>query len=335
MKLKFVLLVILSVFPSLLLANAKVIGNGGNLSDIRATQFQIFSELHTSRHALIYITNFLERKQSILRPVSNNFETFRQVIRDNDILADTFPCYGRSGEEVDASTSSRAPGKICVNVDSLSKKLTASNYRWQILGLIAHEYSHFMGATEAEASEFQKRIISLVQSTDVLGDISLRNIEMQRAKDTIDTVLGFPEVTNLTLYLALREAGASLFRVYSGEVISEGYNLLQNHDRAQFAEIWIELKNWESSLCERSLRGDTAADCKYYLDNIYQGRNKTPILRFAKFSLISVEAERDVAHSGIILGRQDGLPMIVRRLKSLALKINRISEKSYPHVGLP
>jgi hypothetical protein len=333
MKILFILFMLTASQFSLAQIDRK--GNGGNLSDIPVTQYQIYSELLHSRNALMYITNFLDRKQITVNPVSKDFEAFRQAIRDHDMLADTYPCYESSGAQVDASTASRAPGKICVNVDSLAKKLTVSDYRWQILGLIAHEYSHFVGATESEAADFQKRIILLVQSTDVMGEITLRNIEMQRAENTINTVLSFPKLTDLTVYLALREAGASLFRVYMGEVVSEGSNLLQNQDRAQIAEILIQLKNWESSLCERSLRVAAAADCKYYLDNIYQGLSKAPIQRFAKFSQIGVEGAQDVAQSYIQLRRQDKLPIIIRELKTLALKINGISEKSYPHVGLP
>ena len=310
--------------PLIAMGNAKVIGNGGNVEKSRlVTRYEIISILHRARRDSIYIANFLEKKKEVHFPVSTSYENFRNAIRGHKILIDLDPCYDQNGKETDASTVSAAKDQMCINIVRLEKKLRVSNARPEILGLVAHEYSHFVGANENEAREFQKRIVSLVASTREAPDRIVVPMELDRAKEILERAFRLPVLDDSSLYLTLTSLHDSLSQIFASELVSEGYNILSKQQRSHVQELRMKVSNWSQSLCEQILSSPESDQCKFYLDNIYQGKDDVSLLRFAQFS---EPHDLELVNSSVVLSRRDSAEMIKANLKLVLQDINQLNE---------
>jgi hypothetical protein len=69
------------------------------------------------------------------------------------------PCYDANQVEVDGSMYASKPNAICISAFRIAPKLDFSQIPTETLGLIAHELSHHLGATEAEAVTVQQKVV--------------------------------------------------------------------------------------------------------------------------------------------------------------------------------
>jgi hypothetical protein len=328
MKTSMIFLLITLLQPSIIFANAKVIGNGGNIkNDRHVTATEIGKSLGVARLDLIYIANFLERNKEIHTPASNNnYESFRNAVYDHGILYDNYPCYDHNGNETDASTASRDQNKICLNIASLTAKLKVSDYRPQILGLLAHEYSHFVGASETEANLLQKRIVSLVSLTRDTPEMQTEIVtELDRINYNIETALSLPRLDMSSLYLVLINVRESLNKIYVSETIRNGYNYFSNTNRTKILELRLQTANWSLSLCERILRKNNGTSCKHELDQIYQGQKN---VRLIEFSRSFPPSEENLLNPTVSLNRNDSTQEIKSGLQSIFIQIRQIKKDS-------
>ncbi len=75
---------------------------------------------------------------------------------DIEILADK-PCKNKFGKDVDASIHASRPNTICLSAFRVAPKLIKETAQKEILALLVHELSHFLGSTEQEAIDIQRR----------------------------------------------------------------------------------------------------------------------------------------------------------------------------------
>lgn len=88
---------------------------------------------------------------------------------DIEILEDK-PCKDLSGTDVDASVVASRPNTICISAFRIAPKLIEENANKEILALLVHELSHFLGANEKEALDLQKYVA--IRLEDIPKDFS-------------------------------------------------------------------------------------------------------------------------------------------------------------------
>ena len=65
------------------------------------------------------------------------------------------PCYDKYGNEVDGSIHAETPNTICISAFRIGPKVSVSSARAEVLALVLHELSHYLGLDEIEARDFQ------------------------------------------------------------------------------------------------------------------------------------------------------------------------------------
>ena len=95
-------------------------------------------------------------------------------ITDLEVLQDK-PCKNKFGRDVDASIYASRPNTICLSAFRVAPKLIKEIATKEILALIAHELSHLLGATEAQAVEVQKSVAWDLSSISSLNSADLEN----------------------------------------------------------------------------------------------------------------------------------------------------------------
>jgi len=85
---------------------------------------------------------------------------------DLEILEDK-PCYDGTHKEVDGSIYGSRPNTICISAFRIAPKVAKQLARNEVIALIAHELSHLVGATEAEAVELQRSLIITFDSAKI------------------------------------------------------------------------------------------------------------------------------------------------------------------------
>jgi hypothetical protein len=69
------------------------------------------------------------------------------------------PCYDANHVEVDGSMYASSPQMICISAFRIASKVDKLRVEIEVLGLIAHELSHHIGANEDEAVMIQKLVV--------------------------------------------------------------------------------------------------------------------------------------------------------------------------------
>ncbi|MGZ3713372.1 MAG: hypothetical protein ACXVBE_16525, partial [Bdellovibrionota bacterium] len=78
------------------------------------------------------------------------------------------PCLDPAGQPMDGSASLNPPA-VCLSLPRLSEKLSKEGLRVQVIALVLHEYSHLVGATEAEADFLQTAALDNLLRADFNG----------------------------------------------------------------------------------------------------------------------------------------------------------------------
>jgi hypothetical protein len=73
-------------------------------------------------------------------------------------LEENGPCLDPGGNPVDGSAKMDPP-EVCLSVPRLVEKLSRESLRSEIIALVLHEFTHLVGATEAEAEQTQNEAI--------------------------------------------------------------------------------------------------------------------------------------------------------------------------------
>lgn len=94
----------------------------------------------------------------VLAKLKPHFEDmFLRVKNEDFVVLTDRACKDSYNQEKDASVNdSQFPGKICISVKTLVKKLTYKNYFESVVGLLVHELTHLYGADEKDALTIQQ-----------------------------------------------------------------------------------------------------------------------------------------------------------------------------------
>lgn len=84
-------------------------------------------------------------------------------------LRDTQPCFDRHGQPKDGSIYGKWAQQICLSTYLLSQKTNSNNFAAEVVALMVHEYSHFLGTSEEEAVAIQTAALKDFNSYSLLG----------------------------------------------------------------------------------------------------------------------------------------------------------------------
>ncbi|WP_413576128.1 hypothetical protein ACLVWU_17230 [Bdellovibrio sp. HCB290] len=158
-------------------------GGGGTLPANPATINQVRTIAQEAKPELLFLFNSYEYFGSI-SPDSLHTKLFGRS-RVQDVLKELRlevrvdkPCYTSKGTEVDASIYATKHNTICLSASRIAPKVDVAAAKREVIALLMHEVSHFMGATEEEAVNFQKEIAHSIQSSPVLPNYLNPQIKM-------------------------------------------------------------------------------------------------------------------------------------------------------------
>jgi len=136
-------------------------GGGGMLPADPLHVFEVFQILDDAKSQLRLIINNRRRFKEMEKGGWSKFYFGKENLAtqlektDLEILADK-PCKDKFGNDVDASIHASRPNTICFSAFRVAPKVIKENANKEIMALLIHELSHFLGATEPEAQELQK-----------------------------------------------------------------------------------------------------------------------------------------------------------------------------------
>lgn len=179
-------------------------GGGGNtLVRDAAIAEDVIRTAQLARPQLHLFFNRLSAKPEALSPelYEKLFagETIFKALNDFGIsFALDRPCYEDGGKERDGSINSPKAGDpgICISPFRIAGTVSRDEVRPQVLALIAHEYSHLLGSTEAEAVIIQDLIREVARATswdELKAYADACAVSMQAVRAKINAVYDFLE----------------------------------------------------------------------------------------------------------------------------------------------
>lgn len=234
-------------------------------------------------------------------------------------INETGPCLDPEGKEVDGSAQVNPPS-VCMSVPRLVEKLSRESLRGEVLGLLAHEFSHLVGATEEEADYLQNEVIERTFWANFQGfDESVRTFNLYALKKLefasgSEPLPASPEQWK-KFYVDLdwftrfynsgwggrdsqMEFGGRRFWFFSGQVFSR--------------EMFLR-----SATCELAqLKG--AEKCKEWMDRIFQ--NDLEISDYTFHQRLGREPGAPDERPGVVYRR-------VRNAEDLRVELNRLSQE--------
>jgi hypothetical protein len=152
-------------------------GGGGNTRPAHpVTEAEVRKVLEEGRPMIVFLMNSYSAGATGRNPRPLPVKLFAGPVSlldrlraVNVSLATRGPCYDEGGNPVDGSANQRRQS-VCISLPRLMEKLNRENLRNQTLALVAHEYSHLVGTSEAEAEELQEYVLETLLNRDA-GEI--------------------------------------------------------------------------------------------------------------------------------------------------------------------
>ena len=157
-------------------------GGGGTLPTQPASIYDIQDIAQESKPVLLYLLNSYEwlrkydQEQPYYKKLFSGNQKAQEVLKDLrlEVRLDK-PCFTSNGTEVDASIYGLKPNTICLSAFRIAPKLDKAIAKREVQALLMHEVSHFLGATEEEATKFQQEISWLIlnskEADNLNGDV--------------------------------------------------------------------------------------------------------------------------------------------------------------------
>jgi hypothetical protein len=168
-------------------------GGGGTLPAHPVPVYKVQEIVHESKQKLLYLFNDYEMRLKYGTPSSLLSKLFLGPRKVQEVLNDLRveirtekPCLTSQGTEVDGSIYGIKPNTICISAFRISQKIDLAMAEREILALLAHEVSHFMGSDELEATELQKDI-----AWDILNAPQGSEIDPEKLRNEISDSLNF------------------------------------------------------------------------------------------------------------------------------------------------
>ncbi|MGZ3788128.1 MAG: hypothetical protein ACXVLQ_06370 [Bacteriovorax sp.] len=148
------------------------VGGGDIISSEQVGSDAIDKMLNPARAQLLLYLNAIDLSTEhypVPAPYRNLLSSDHNIINEvlkNEIFPNKLePCLDSVGNQVDGSIYPAGHVGVCISSFNLGKKLSIDNARIQLVGLLAHEYSHLAGADETQAVEIQRDVLKGLLST--------------------------------------------------------------------------------------------------------------------------------------------------------------------------
>lgn len=157
-------------------------GGGGTLPADPISVHDVVEVVDSAKRTLRLFFNYVRQyNHSDLKLESYKYffgpENVASVLEKTDIeILQDKACKNKLGKDVDASVHASRPNTICISAFRIAPKLIEENANKEILALLVHELSHFLGSTEKEAQELQRLVAWKLQS---MSSIRLGELENQ------------------------------------------------------------------------------------------------------------------------------------------------------------
>lgn len=193
MKLLLILIFLFSV-ESYAISGGSEVGNGGNtLNSEPATVDDLNTSVYKARSFLYFHFKAIEPVDlsinSFLAPLYNSKKTIYDVIKENQIFVSPKGCSTRDGAR-DGSTASPHAFSICISKERILKKLRRDNLFSEVLGLVAHEYSHLLGFNESQANRLQVMVRKKMQENLPARLLNEYNLKLSLPFSTLEYLEG-------------------------------------------------------------------------------------------------------------------------------------------------
>ena len=211
-------------------------------------------------------------------------KTIIDILDEVDIeVLDDRPCLDSAGTEVDGSIHASRPNMICISAFTIAPKVIEERVKTEVLALLIHELSHFLGTTEVEARDFQSWAASL-----------LSRVGAQDADNFLKALMSANEMLSLELRSMIEQA-----EVASGEQLYEQafnvldlqskiktftHNHLNIHDPRE-EELFdaYSMLTWVTMDYARSLGSDEfAKEAKRDYDELFEAKESITLADFLK-----------------------------------------------------
>ncbi len=235
-------------------------GGGGTLPANPIGIYKVFDIMDTAKSMLRMYLNY-QRKYSNIKSLTGTDKYFfgtenlaTQLEKtDIEILKDK-PCKNKFGKDVDASIHASRPNTICLSAFRVAPKLIAENAQKEILALLVHELSHFLGSTEQEAIDLQRRAaLELHDSIAALSDVNFEILiryasdpleQLTSTKDQIKKYSQIGDVTSIRKEINSIFLGFDKFEKYLGNNTSLSFTDYTINDYDQLMHAKITLAAW-------------------------------------------------------------------------------------------
>lgn len=236
-------------------------GGGGTLPANPIGAYKVVEIVDSAKRTLKLYFNH-QRKYN---PSFPELEDYKYFFGDNNLttvlekteieILEDRPCKNKFGKDVDASIHASRPNTICLSAFRIAPKLIEENAQKEILALLIHELSHFLGSNEKEAVSLQKmtayHLQNLTNQDLGLAELRLWDAPHQvekifRSKQTIHDLISKENLPSIRAELELVSKGLSDFEKFFEQqplsftdfTLNEYERLL--HSKLRLARIFVE-----------------------------------------------------------------------------------------------
>lgn len=136
-------------------------GGGGTLPTNPIPQYRVTELVGGAKRLLRLYYNYSRHFRD--QPLTSNEKYFygennlsTQLEKTDIEILENKACLNKFGKEVDASIYASRPNTICISAFNIAPKIIEETAGKEISALLTHELSHFLGASEEEATDLQK-----------------------------------------------------------------------------------------------------------------------------------------------------------------------------------
>ncbi len=226
-------------------------GGGGTLPAHPIYPFRVTQILAESQRQLRLYFNFIRKyNREYKTDLDQKFffgdlNLATQLEKTSIEILEDKPCLDRNGHEVDASIVATRPNTICFSAYRVAPKLVEEIANKEIVALLVHELSHFLGSTEDEAVQLQQ-----------LAAIFLAKVSLTE-QDKLASFIPFIDASDRLSQGAKFQENA-LQKIKNGQIqearaeIDEAYNKLTSYNKyfenLPFAFLDYKLENYKTVL---------------------------------------------------------------------------------------
>ena len=238
-------------------------GGGGTLPAHPASIYEIQDIAQEAKPDLLYLLNGYEwrekydQQKPLYKKLFGGPRKAQEVLKDLrlEVRLDK-PCFTSGGTEVDGSIYGLKSNTICLSAFRISQKVDKAAAEREVLALLMHEISHFLGATEDEAVDLQKDISWWILNAK--ADSRLEGDRIRNTLDSFESLLGggIEALAQADLIKANERLSSALVNLnkFEGLTYSSPYKLFEARDK-QYQDLLRLKVIWANNFVETLIPG--------------------------------------------------------------------------------